>query len=103
MALTPLIDGPINIRIVAQQLDEVLRLAASIQQGPVTASLILCKLGSYPRQNGLAVALREIGRIERTLYTLNWLEDPPLRAASLPASTKERPATHWPALLTARN
>jgi TnpA family transposase len=45
----------------------------------VTASLILRKLGSYPRQNSLAVALREIGRIERTLYTLNWLEDPALR------------------------
>ena len=27
---------------------------------------MLRKLGSYPRQNGLAVALRELGRIERT-------------------------------------
>jgi TnpA family transposase len=57
----------------------VLRLAASIQQGTVTASLILRKLGSYPRQNSLALALREIGRMERTLYTLAWLEDPTLR------------------------
>jgi len=78
-ALTPLIGAPINTRIIEQQLDEILRLAASIQQGTVTASLILRKLGSYPRQNSLAVALREIGRIERTLYTLNWLEDPALR------------------------
>ncbi|GHL78414.1 hypothetical protein ECZU34_61620 [Escherichia coli] len=29
---------------------------------------MLRKLGSYPRQNGLAVALRELGRIERTLF-----------------------------------
>lgn len=29
-------------------------LAASIKQGTVTASLMLRKLGSYPRQNGLA-------------------------------------------------
>jgi len=43
-----------------------LRLASSIKQGTVTASLMLRKLGSYPRQNGLAVALRELGRIERT-------------------------------------
>jgi hypothetical protein len=35
---------------------------------------MLKRLGAYPRQNGLALALREIGRIERTLYTLNWLE-----------------------------
>jgi hypothetical protein len=40
---------------------EVLRLTASIRQGTVTASLILRKLGSYPRQNRLALALREIG------------------------------------------
>jgi TnpA family transposase len=41
--------------------------------------LILRKLGSYPRQNSLALALREIGRIERTLFMLAWLEDPALR------------------------
>jgi TnpA family transposase len=34
---------------------------------------------AYPRQNGLALALREIGRIERTLYALDWLEQPALR------------------------
>jgi TnpA family transposase len=55
------------------------RLAASIQQGTVTALLLLRKLGAYPRQNGLALALREIGRIERTLFTLAWLQDPALR------------------------
>ncbi|WP_416373231.1 Tn3 family transposase [Escherichia coli] len=35
---------------------------------------MLRKLGSYPRQNGLAVALRELGRIERTLFILDWLQ-----------------------------
>lgn len=35
--------------------------------------------GSYPRQNGLAVALRELGKIERTLFTLDWLQDVELR------------------------
>lgn len=37
------------------------------------------KLGSYPRQNGLAVALRELGRIERTLFILDWLQSVELR------------------------
>jgi TnpA family transposase len=40
---------------------------------------MLRKLASYPRQNSLALALREIGRIERTLFTLRWLLDPPWR------------------------
>src|SRR5437870_3491281 len=34
------------------------------------------KPDSYPRQNGLAIALREIGRLERTFFTLDWIEDP---------------------------
>ncbi len=37
------------------------------------------KLGSYPRHNGLAVALRELGRIERTLFILSWLQSVDLR------------------------
>ena len=54
-------------------------MAASIKQGTVTPSLILRKLGSYPRQNSLAVALRELGRIERTLFILDWLQSVELR------------------------
>jgi TnpA family transposase len=77
--LDPLIGGSINIRLIERQLGDVIRLAASIQQGTVTASLILRKLGSYPRQNSLALALREVGRIERTLFMLEWLRDPTLR------------------------
>jgi TnpA family transposase len=43
------------------------------------ASLIPRELSSYPRQNSLALALRELGRIERTLFMLQWLRDPALR------------------------
>ncbi|MBP1152535.1 Tn3 family transposase [Methylocaldum sp. RMAD-M] len=43
------------------------------------ANLMLWKLGSYPRQNGLAVALRELGRIERTLFALDWMQNVELR------------------------
>jgi TnpA family transposase len=40
LALSSMIGGSINTKIIEQQLGEVLRLAASIQQGTVTASLI---------------------------------------------------------------
>ena len=36
-------------------------------------------LGSYPRQNGLALPLRELGWIERTLFMLEWPQNPTLR------------------------
>ena len=77
--LKPMIGGTLNIKQVRAHWDEILRLVTSIKQGTVTASLMLKKLGSYPRQNGLAVALRELGCIERTLFMLNWLQSVELR------------------------
>ena len=43
------------------------------------STLILRKLGSYSQQNGLAVALRELDRIECTLFILDWLQSVELR------------------------
>jgi hypothetical protein len=69
----------LQLKLAEKQFSEALRLATSIQHGTVTASLILRKLSAYPRQNGLALALRELGRIERTIFTLKWLQEPALR------------------------
>ncbi|MCP4899413.1 MAG: Tn3 family transposase [bacterium] len=77
--LAGLIGATVNVKHIRTHWDEILRLAASIKQGTVTASLMLRKLGSYPRQNGLAVALRELGRIERTLFALDWMQNVELR------------------------
>jgi TnpA family transposase len=78
-ALEPFIAGTIDTKLIAAHWDDVLRLAASVRTGRVSASLMLKRLGAYPRQNGLALALREVGRVERTLATLDWLERPELR------------------------
>ena len=67
------------MRVIAENWDEILRLAASIKTGTVAPSAILRRLAAYPRQNALAKALREIGRLERTLFTLDWIGDPALR------------------------
>jgi TnpA family transposase len=41
--------------------------------------VILKKLAAYERQNQIDIALQEIGKIERTLFMLDWLENPTLR------------------------
>ena len=77
--LRAMIGGSLNVHQIRVHWDEILRLATSIQQGSVTASLMVGKLASYPRQNGLARALRELGRIERSLFILDWLQNVDLR------------------------
>jgi TnpA family transposase len=61
--------------------DDIVRIVASIKDGTVAPSAILRKLAAYKRQNRLDFALAELGRIERTLFTLDWLEQPELRRA----------------------
>ena len=41
--------------------------------------MILGKLGSYSRNNTLANALKEMGRIEKTIFILEYAPDPELR------------------------
>ncbi|MBD8641704.1 Tn3 family transposase [Sphingomonas sp. CFBP 13733] len=77
--LRPLVAGPVNVRAIEEHWDETLRLAASIRAGTVSASVMLRKLAGFPRQNPVARALREIGRIERTLFMLDWFDDPEQR------------------------
>ena len=78
-AIEPMIAGRINVALIRAHWQEILRIAASIKTGSVSASLIMRQLASYPRQNGVAAALRELGRLERTIFTLDWIEDPELR------------------------
>jgi len=77
--LEPLIGGRINVALIRAYWSEILRIVASIRAGTVSPSVIMRQLASYPRQNGVAAALRELGRLERTLFTLDWIEDPELR------------------------
>jgi len=67
---------------IVSQWGELLRLEASIEAGVVVPSVILRKLAAAGGRNALSRALRELGRIERTLFTLQWLSDPDLRQRS---------------------
>jgi TnpA family transposase len=80
--LAPLVSGPVNMKMIKAHWQDILRLLTSIRTGTVTASVILRKLAAYPQQNGLAQALRELGKLERTLFTLDWMQDPELRRRS---------------------
>lgn len=77
--LQSLIGGRLNTRLMETYWEEYLRLVSSIKLGTVAAALILNKLSQYPRLNDLARALREFGRLERTFFSLDWIQSMTLR------------------------
>lgn len=77
--LKPLLGGRVQTRTIREHWDEIARLVTSLRRGTVRPSLLVSKLAGHPRQNHLYIALREIGRIERSLFTLEWLQNPELR------------------------
>jgi TnpA family transposase len=77
--LEPLIGDTVKTAAVVSQWAGLMRLKASIQAGTIMPSVILRKLGAAGAGNNtLSRALRALGRIERTLFTLQWLSCPEL-------------------------
>lgn len=69
----------LNEKIILENYSEVIRLVESIRCGKVKASLILQKINSYNRHNGVAKGLKEIGRILKTKYIIEYYTDGILR------------------------
>ena len=80
--LAPLIGDAVETAAIFGQWTELMRLKASIETGTIVPSVILRKLAAAGAGNVLSRALRALGRIERTLFTLQWLSDPALRQRS---------------------
>jgi TnpA family transposase len=75
----PLVANRINTGRIVAHWDDLLRLGASIHEGAVLPSLLLTKLQAFPRQNAVARALQEYGRLIKTLFILRYLQQPQLR------------------------
>ena len=73
--LRGLIGGKIREGLIVQNWPDILRTVATMAAGIMPPSQLLKKFASYPRQHELALALREIGRIERTIFIIDWLLD----------------------------
>ena len=77
--LAPLFGQRLDRELITGHWDDMARVTDALRDRVVTPSLILKKLSAYRQQNSLAAALREVGRIHRTLFTLRWFKDPALR------------------------
>ncbi|UES42126.1 Tn3 family transposase [Roseibium aggregatum] len=77
--LRSLVGGKIREDLIVANWPDLFRCAATMAAGKIKPSHLLRKLASYPRQNDLAAALREVGRVERTLFILEWILDADLQ------------------------
>ena len=77
--LRGLIGSKVRTRLIVANWPDVLRSAATMVAGAVPPSQLLRKFASYPRQHDLAAALREIDRVEGTLFIINGVLDPDMR------------------------
>ena len=73
--LRGLIGGKVRENLIVENWPDIFRAVATMAAGVMPPSQLLRKFASYPRQHELALALREIGRIERTLFIIEWLLD----------------------------
>jgi TnpA family transposase len=78
--LAPFMGEHLDRKLIEANWDDVQRVITAFRNRVVAPSLILRKLGTTPRQSALSLAMREIGRIERTVHNLDWIEDKGLRA-----------------------
>ena len=77
--LDSLFSEPINWELIRTHWSDLLRVVLSIYTGKVSSAVLLRKLGNYSRKNRLYKAFREVGRVVRTVFLLQYISDAELR------------------------
>jgi TnpA family transposase len=65
--------------LIVKEWPNIQRILASLAQKDVTQATVVRKLSSYTRQNQTKKALWELDNIRRTIYILDFIDDPLLR------------------------
>lgn len=74
-----LFSGTIAWSLIETHWPDMMQVVLSIQAGKVLPSMLLRKLGTYSNKNKLYKAFRELGRVTRTLFLLDYASDSELR------------------------
>ena len=78
----------IDWSLISTHLPDMLRVALSIKAGKITPSALLRRLGTASRKNKLYFAFRELGRVVRTQFLLDYIGDVELRRTIHAATCK---------------
>jgi TnpA family transposase len=74
-------DAYLKPELMAERWEEILRFIATIKLKHTTASQLFKRLNSYSRQHPLYSALKEFGKLPKTIFLLKYLDDCSLRQA----------------------
>ena len=74
-------DGYINVKLIEEHWDDILRFVATIKLKETTASQLFKRLNSYSNQHPLYKALKEFGKIIKSIFILKYLNDVEFRQA----------------------
>jgi TnpA family transposase len=80
-ALQPLLRGRINVELVIEQWDQLVRLVASLKDRLTPAHVVMQRLANANASDRLAGALTQLGRLMKTLHILRYIHEAPLRDA----------------------
>lgn len=83
-----LFKDPIRWNLIETHYPDMLRTAMSVKAGKITASTILRRFGTKSRKNKLYFAFRELGRVVRTMFLLEYITDIDLRRTIQAATCK---------------
>ncbi len=74
-AFNELARGCVNPKKITQHWDNMLRIGGSLKLGTIQASELLRSLLKSERPSSLAQAIIEVGRINKTIYLLKYVDD----------------------------
>ncbi|WP_237737143.1 Tn3 family transposase [Rhodococcus sp. 21391] len=86
-------DNAIDWGLIEKHWTDLLRTSISIREGRVSSVTLLRRLGNHSHKNRLYRALRELGRVIRTVTLLRYLSEPGLRE-QITAVTNKAEAFH---------
>jgi TnpA family transposase len=69
----------IDWELIETHWKDLMQVVLSVNAGKVMPSTLLRKLGNYSRNNRVYLAYRELGRVVRTIFLLDYISDPKMR------------------------
>jgi TnpA family transposase len=78
--LKSMFSGYIDLELIREQWDELVRVAASLKNKVAPAHVVLQRLTNASPQDRVAKAVTALGRIVKTIFILKYISDPILRS-----------------------